>query len=162
MQQDSHSDRSDDHDCDCDHIGLKDLAEQRRSHDKKGYCDTGGHCIKGVFGNFGDSGDSGDSDDSDDSDDMEGNSDTDAEDTEEEYESEDDESDETMKYKHMESRRACASLGRNRAVRQMAKKHVDVEDDGYAAELEEEYQPKPEKKKLWGSGRRTYSSLAPR
>ena len=66
VQQDSHSDRSDDHDCDCDHIGLKDLAEQRRSHDKKGYCDTGGHCIKGVFGNFGDSGDSGDSGDCDD------------------------------------------------------------------------------------------------
>ena len=74
-----------------------------------------------------------------------------------------------MKYKHMESRRACVRLGRDRAVRQTAravrqtaKKQVNVEDDGYAAELEDEYQPKPQKRKLWGSGRRTYSSLAPR
>ena len=98
-------------------------------------------------------------DDSDDDYDMEGDSDSDAGDTGEEYESEDDESDETMKKKHMESRRNCSRLGRNRAI---TARRIDVEDDGYSAELEEEYQPQPQKKKLLGSGRRTYSSLAPR
>ena len=90
---------------------------------------------------------------------MDWNSDTDAGDNEEEYDSEDDESDKTMKRKHMESRRNCTRLGRNRAI---TKRRIEVEDDGYNAELEEEYQPQPQKKKLSGSGRRTYSSLAPR
>jgi hypothetical protein len=104
-------------------------------------------------------------DDSDDESPMEEGSDTeDGEETEDESDGEDDESDDTLQKKHQDSRRACVKLGRSRALPKPAKKPVqnDGEDDGYVAELKDEYSPKPLKKKLWGPGRRPYSSLARR
>ena len=108
-----------------------------------------------------------DSEDEESSDDFEGGSEAeDDEDTDDEEISsdEDDASDNTLKKTHEASRKACSEMNRLRILKKLPRRGK-TEEDGYAAEMEddEDYSPKKTKqKKVPGPARRRFSSLAPR